>query len=289
MVIRLRQWNHYDSELEPPPNNAPANWTLTLRLNVKLVALNRHDTPAHKGIAADLNGRPFRVEDWSTQAWNAFRHRYEYLIQRFWDDRFWLRTPENVVDLDWPRQRPTHRPNVRCRFQFRLVSTNNWHYRVFVYRVGRALFERDARREFRSSSRLYDNRDVVSSGGQLTVAHEVGHLLLLPHEGVAVNDPTCMAASSHNAQSCYAPDDSPQSYNWGMSIMGSGMMLFPHHARPWIRRISSTSYGHGLPLSSLWEGFLQHHDGADRPRLLSELPANDFAYAVVQPPRPAVI
>ena len=72
--------------------------------------------------------------------------------------------------------------------------------------------------------------------------------------------------------------------------MGSGMMLFPHHAKPWIDRIGSSTHGHGLALSAFWQGFLQHHNGADRPRLLSDLPAVDFADAVViRPSRPGVI
>src|SRR5262245_13783450 len=103
MLNRLRQWFHYDSELQHPPNNIPANWTLTIRLNVKLVPLNISDTRDHKAIAVDLDGRPFRVEDWSTHSWHEFQRRYQNLVQRFWDDRFWIRTPNNVADLDWPR------------------------------------------------------------------------------------------------------------------------------------------------------------------------------------------
>lgn len=288
MLTQLVPWFHFDSELQPPPSNTPSNWTLTIRLRVKLMQRNSADTHDGKAIINDADGRPFWVLNWSTETWNGFCRAYEYLVQRFWHDRFWLRTPGDVSDLDWPAAHPTHRPNVLCYFDFQL-SDVNWHYQIDAWRIRAPVFEGHAGSQFRSSSQVYDDRDLAASGGQITVLHEAGHLLGQEHEGVAVHDPTCMAAPSHNAQECYEPHGSHAQYHWGQSVMGVGMTLFPHHGSPWLKRINrNTPPNHGLRHSHHWQSFLQHHDQADRPRLLSELPALDQVDALFLPARAGV-
>jgi hypothetical protein len=227
----------YDSKLEIPAAFRPMNCDLTITLRVTMWF---EDHPTFKG-----QGRRPQTRPWTGQEMNAFKVNFQHDVQRFWDKRFWLVPPSDFSALDLPLDRPTHRPNIRCRFRLEVVDTpsqvralgktEKWHAEVRVFQI-----QDEEAGDWRSYERDHEDRD---KGGpynklrltgadalpremeddriQVVAAHEVGHLLTLDH-------PVCPG----NETRCYGETDQEKD-----EIMGLGNAVTPRMAKPWIDRI----------------------------------------------------
>ena len=83
--------------------------------------------------------------------------------------------------------------------------------------------------------------DTIAAKGQITVCHEVGHLLGMPHVGEWKKSTKCMAElakdpnNGGNKRPCYEGNDTYDRLN----IMGLGMNLAYWNAAPWTHRVSA--------------------------------------------------
>lgn len=243
-----------------PPAQPADNWTLTIVLRVELLFLNPADVPG--GSIEDTDQVRFPIRDWTADERRQYASRFQYHCQRYWDNRFWLETPRSFSELNWPPNRPTHRPNVWCRFQLELVTGQASHARPRVVH----LLDGE-RRSFRSHSTLYDHRDVEAANGQVAVIHEVGHLLRMPHSGQ--HYPSCVT----HGQYCYGRAPSER-----QNAMGSGMLFDPTNALPWQLRIAR----HTATDEKHWPAFLRHPSGHLQGRDAPQpLPALDLVDSLV--------
>jgi hypothetical protein len=232
MIIGSLNNPKFDSEISANMVNATTNAELTLFLRVCLVQV------AGGGTIQDANGTPFQVRAWTPAGWHWFTSRYQEQAQRYWGGKFWLETPNDFGDLDWPERSPTHRANVWCRLRLSVVPTPAQAHKTI--KVAHLVGQNLSSSTFRSHDSLYDNFDLGQSAYvrnnrvyyQRTFIHEVGHALGLPHIGVMTAEPTCPAVNT-NADQCYGvlPADR-------RNIMGFGSQLTANDALPWRKRIA---------------------------------------------------
>lgn len=85
----------YDSELNTGYFSLHDNFNLTITLKVFL-------RPKNEGrkIIRDADRNRFRIDNWPAGEWNTFRNIYQTTGQSFWDNKFWLKTPDDFIDLD---------------------------------------------------------------------------------------------------------------------------------------------------------------------------------------------
>jgi hypothetical protein len=232
------QRDDFDSILHIPSAFSVVNCLLTIHLRVFLDPFN--------GTEFTRRGRTYRTRRWRNDEWNEFVFRYKHISNHYWNNRFWLTPPATFSGLDLPLHSPTGRPNVFCKLNLEVVTSQaNSHVRIRVVRVAD-----DEPQFFRSHSRLYDHEDVqVRRSGdylQIPVVHEVGHLLGIDHPGKAAGVPACRR--NGNLQSCYGRNGYERD-----QISGSGMAFRAEHAKPWRNRIAehtrTNANGWGVSLS----------------------------------------
>src|SRR5262245_27354294 len=90
----------FDATLYPPSMKAGGNCTLTVYLRVHLVPVNPvNDRPT--GTQGDYGGTQRRIVRWPEGAFKGWSERYERECQSFWDEHFWLLTPDAYSELDY--------------------------------------------------------------------------------------------------------------------------------------------------------------------------------------------
>jgi hypothetical protein len=258
--------SYFNSALSNLRASPTGNATLTIYLRVKLVKKDGKSPPPR-----DIDGKTLTPTDWPLDEWNKFCMDVKRLSEWFWDNTaFCLIPPPDYHGLDWPTHNPTHRLNVDCRFQLVWANgSDDAHAVVDCYRPDPRTY-----RGFRSSAGdgggqwtsldtveapcrnatcteqvfkgfdadgilpLYDD---VPAKPQITVCHEVGHLLGLPHVGEWVKAQACMAAiakdpvNGGNTRGCYQGNNAYDRLN----VMGEGMNLALWNAAPWTHRIAA--------------------------------------------------
>lgn len=91
----LAGFGMYDCELNNLLYSAHGNFNLTVTLKVFL----RPKNEGRKTIR-DSDRNQFRIDNWPSEQWNSFKTTYQTTGQDFWDNKFWLRTPDDFGELD---------------------------------------------------------------------------------------------------------------------------------------------------------------------------------------------
>ena len=252
----------------------------TLTIYVRLFLFERNAKDAHM-IRDPKDGRDIR--DWAPGEFRAFRDAVKSKSDEFWNKRFTLvNNRYDISTFDVKAGSDTVRPNVDCcfaliwadspadahqtincfcpntgkeitnfvngsdvgngvgQFSHNMVKTINLPtpFQVTCTRdVGDPLKPLEMKREKYACTQMVDH---------LGVAHEVGHLLGLPHVGVARRSHQCLKAMADkpeeggNARMCYAGDGPSHASN----IMGMGNEVHHWNAMPWaIRMFKHTGIG----------------------------------------------
>ena len=235
----IRHTYDFDSRISPPHAvDDRANFELTLILRLFLHQVN---PPSGKSTFRfpDIDGRLWPVLRWNRASWIDFRKRYLKLVSQVWDKAFILIPPAAYNGFVWPNR--GKRRNLLCRLGIQVLdSEKEAHATIKVVRLATP-----TKTAFRSHSGLLDSEDIKlsrtrfrSEGASFThniPAHEIGHLLGLPHAGL--NNPRCVDDQSG---ACYGSNLVER-----MNVMGGGSMLDLSQARPWQVRaplhVTSTS------------------------------------------------
>ena len=210
----------WEAELDPGPRNAQDNAELTLYMRVHIydgfndTAITTKAADGKSGQAKDTDNHAYTVYPWPVDRFRLWRNNLIETARKFWHGKFWLVTPASYSKLDWPQGKPTHRPNVWCRFELTQADKADAHFSIASVYLGKSPTRNS---DFRANLFLYDSDDSLN-----TKKHEVGHLLGLAHPG---------GRSNNNA----AYNDRP---GYPSDVMGAGKRIYCHHALPWQKAIA---------------------------------------------------
>ncbi|HVS38699.1 MAG TPA: hypothetical protein VMS17_24295 [Gemmataceae bacterium] len=283
---------HFDSELRTTMVNATVNAELTIVLRVwlqKVDAKTAGYTYPQFHDASDPNpAKMFDIRDWDEKGKHStgyrgeyadFTHRYQLDGQSFWTGKYWLQTPNDYAELDWPAKpaAATHRPNIWCRFRLELANSlaDHPHKTIQLIRLDR---KSGTSTTFRSDDSHYDNFDlqtatynhILDDKGkehtyyQRTFVHEIGHALGLAHIGVLLGNPVAVAHPNGQEAYGYGTLTPTQSAN----IMGYGMNLTAIDAAPWVKAVAA----HTGTAEAKWKVFMKDHGHWPHPRPLKTIP-----------------
>jgi hypothetical protein len=294
MAIRLTiNDKAFDTVFEPARQGQPAK--LTIRIKFVLhpqdpkAAIGQVWLAASPDVAYQYRGRltdgerladgtlkRLKCRGWSVKAWNEFRTRFKWIVERVWNDQIVLLPPDGdakhdgLSDEDYRKfvdpSKPKVPAHVRCGLELTLADTNAeltpgaWQG-VANARMNVVNLDEDERKDFRSYSELICNRDVrFSNNGddekwpgvpviQFAAAHEVGHWLgywennTKQHWFEHIEYEECSKLPNHQAN-----DDCEYGRTLGkrMGIMGGGGAATEYDASPWLirmRRHSQIPFG----------------------------------------------
>ena len=207
----------------------------------------------------DSDDVPTLLRDWRAAEWQTFVNKFTTQAN-MWSCKFWLLPPDDFTHFEFTHAGVRYRPNVRCEFKVHIVGGSaGAHNTVQVVNVARP------NGTFRSDGGLYSVEDTKpmtynvpdstfthKTHTQLTVTHEIGHAIGLPHIGVTNQHLLCAAATlfegfdpdanytpallqgGTDSQVCYG---SMASAGDASNIMGWGNKFAPENAQPWLDRI----------------------------------------------------
>lgn len=262
---------YFNSALSKANVTPGSNATLTIYLRLQLIERNAKDVNQLRKTppAPDL------LRDWPPGQFRLFKEAVKSKSEGFWDKRFCLVNQADVSTLDVKLGSTTIRPNVDCRFEVVWAeSTASAHQVINCFYpspskeiskhvnpssdgVGVGQFSVDLVEN--SPNSLPDANKCLKVLGDplkpgelkteyvscpmnfdhLGVAHEIGHLLGLPHVGIARRSHACLQAMQDNpevggnARVCYIGDNSKDASN----IMGIGNQVAGWNAMPWLTRL----------------------------------------------------
>jgi hypothetical protein len=223
-------WSFLDASKIAPNTNAELILTLKVFLQQSAVG----------STVTDSNGKTFTAMKWTPQAWGKFVQAFKAQGQRAWDGKFWLATPSQY----FPLVKSGFRHNVYCRLKLEVVPTAaDAHRTITVARVAS-----DIRSNGGLTVGLFDQFDIrksryVQNGRiytQVTIEHELGHMLGIDHIGTLAGVAGC-TPGDQGATNCYCV----ASNDCG-DMMGMGHALSVRDAVPWKERIAMhTGTGEG--------------------------------------------
>ncbi len=267
----------FDSELEIA-KSAIRNCKLRITLSIYYNQLNPEQLPDEilrpintalgrppgtpLGAHPDADGDRMLIREWKGGEWTNFLQEARRQAG-MWDGKFWLIPPPEFWYLDFDYYWIGHgeykyRPNIQCQFEFNTRPfAAGAHGQVDV--VNLAKNEAFRSHSYLLSSKAMNQRPISGtdmSGAtnnymQWTIAHEIGHLLGLPHVGISGRLPNCLAAiamkhfphqdsvpalfkEGRNADVCYGGLSRPGDLD---DIMGKGSKFGTQNAQPWLDRL----------------------------------------------------
>jgi hypothetical protein len=201
----------------------------------------------------------FPTMSWAPVEWQVFVGAF---VQRasVWNRKFCLVPPPYFNLFDFKNGQYTLRPNIACEFELAVVGEKGHPHQMVevinLYHSDHA-FRSDAGHMTSHDRGMERNSSVDPAGlqhndsNQSTVAHEVGHLLGLPHIGQSKDLANCQLAillgeqleqevipaiwkGGFGARVCYGDRSSASDAN---NIMGMGDQFGPENAEPWRSRM----------------------------------------------------
>jgi hypothetical protein len=222
----------WDTSIARPGPGAQTPFEFFVIMRLYLEAVN---PPGHKRIdtVLDWNNNPVPTMRWDGASWLHFTTKYVKMVMEAWDKAFLLIPPATYDGFAVPED--GSRRNLLCRLDIQLMrSPKDAHASVRVFRLANP-----GNSIFRADSADYDSNLVEPSRRSFwpdhadflynKPAHELGHLLLLPHVNEA--DPRCDPTRENSV--CYGSNLAQR-----MNVMGAGSMLDLDDAKPWIIRIA---------------------------------------------------
>lgn len=257
--------NRFQTELDdgaPAPNG---NFDLIITLKICL-------RPNDGRIKVkDWGKKDFVTEPWKPENWANFKASFLTSGQEFWDNKFWLSTPGEILaraphfsyeyhktlykyttfnsdrfphifmDSSFRVGEPNHyrvrrKRNINCRFNLVLTDEANAHKTIDIYNIK----DPDA---FRSDSDHLTQGDLITRNHdfdgrvmfQKTHLHEIGHNLGLEHSALVRKEAKCLKVVEKLGRALGNGDTLCYlgSFESASDIMGVGMTLSEYDALPW--------------------------------------------------------
>jgi hypothetical protein len=240
----------YRSNLSAHMANVVTNAELTITLRIELSpvrTLNEMVSKLPPGLQPwvkmvvstdrsfypDAGKKRIEITEWKQADWLTWLTKYQKEGQKYWNGRFWLKTPATWTKFDFSHGKKTIRPNVYCRFVLEASDKpfrEGHHKKITVVKLKKKEF-------FQSHDSLYDNQDIYlrpteGARKQLPLVHEVGHALGMLHVRNLV-DPSLCGGADLNDDMCYGTTEFEKD-----NIMGKGMKITAANANPWLERIA---------------------------------------------------
>src|SRR5688572_19772841 len=111
----------YDSKLDLHDG---ANADLTLFLRIFFQRVDPTANGGRQSVGRDGNGTQYKLEEIADQEFNAFRIEACRQANAVWKG-ICLVTPNDFPGFDWPKGRPTIRPNVNCSLRCSYTENAN--------------------------------------------------------------------------------------------------------------------------------------------------------------------
>ena len=243
-------------DLGKPDERNVTPFTLKLR-----IALEPLDTGGEKNIAiVKARGMQFKCVHFPPAEFDVFKARFRREIPFLWSGKIFILPPEPGYDFSLPPadyKRYVYpgvsrfNPVIECRLAIELDTTDP-HYRITVLKraSGQPRFPSFTFPEPKAGrpDGVLDSEDLdmrllrhtVKDKGKVfdkdfdrfTAAHEVGHLLGLPH--VNKSHPVCKL--DDNDEICYG-----ETITQSEDMMGAGNEIRAWHGRPWLFTIKKVS------------------------------------------------
>jgi len=210
--------------------NANYNASIVLVLNVALVPL-----PGDKTVQ-DASGTNWTSKWWGIQEWQRWTQQFVSLVQKSWSEKFWLKTPASLTELEVPRSPSGKaRVNLHCVLKVQLVQPAAAQHKITVVKTSAT-----HGLAYRSDSTNYDHKDLKTEPPSVTgfsqpfntVVHEIGHSLGLHH---------ACEATTPSTPYCLSTDPAVN------EVMAKGNQLQAGYATPWQNAAAAwfNADGHG--------------------------------------------
>ena len=250
---------YYNSQLSTVNATGSTNAMMTIFLRLFMVPVTS------KEVVVDTTKANVPHIDWKLDEFVAFQAKMKRQAEEFWNaNTMTLIPPANYKGLNWPPgNKATHRLNINCRFEV-----------VWAGGVG------DAHKVIRATRLVNDDATSTAAGSDwvnydsgdttpalfnnktncghpvavehLTVPHEIGHAIGLPHVGT-FHDLT------RSEYQCKEPGIDPATTKWSndqygnfstedelRNIMGYGQAKAAWNFMPWILRIQAHTFSESM-------------------------------------------